>query len=91
MAPGRPNGDGTVPQFSTRGTWDETDVRPTLLHLVGLRDDYVHDGRVISEILANPSRALVATNELQAAQRERRRVRNQHAARWQRRPRQPIS
>jgi len=33
-------------------TWsDHTDVRPTILELVGLKDDYVHDGRVISEIL----------------------------------------
>ena len=32
-------------------TWsDHTDVRPTMLNLVGLKDDYVHDGRVISEI-----------------------------------------
>jgi len=28
-------------------TWsDHTDVRPTMLALVGLKDDYVHDGRV---------------------------------------------
>src|SRR5437588_3133952 len=34
------------------GTWsDHTDVRPTILELVGLADDYVHDGRVVSEIL----------------------------------------
>jgi hypothetical protein len=33
-------------------TWsDHTDVRPTILSLVGLKDDYVHDGRVISEIV----------------------------------------
>ena len=33
-------------------TWsDHTDVRPTILNLVGLKDDYVHDGRVISEVL----------------------------------------
>jgi hypothetical protein len=33
-------------------TWsDHTDVRPTILNLVGLKDDYVHDGRVVSEIL----------------------------------------
>jgi hypothetical protein len=40
-------------------TWsDHTDVRPTILELVGLKDDYVHDGRVISQILqgyAQPS------------------------------------
>jgi hypothetical protein len=30
---------------------DHTDVRPTMLVLLGLRDDYAHDGRVLSEIL----------------------------------------
>jgi hypothetical protein len=31
-------------------TWsDHTDVRPTMLSLVGLRDSYVHDGRVLTE------------------------------------------
>ena len=35
-------------------TWsDHTDARPTILNLVGLKDDYVHDGRVISEVLEN--------------------------------------
>jgi arylsulfatase A-like enzyme len=28
---------------------DHTDVRPTLLALLGLKDDYVHDGRVLAE------------------------------------------
>lgn len=28
---------------------DHTDIRPTLLALAGLRDDYVHDGRVLFE------------------------------------------
>jgi hypothetical protein len=33
-------------------TWsDHTDLRPTILELVGLKDDYIHDGRLISEIL----------------------------------------
>jgi hypothetical protein len=33
-------------------TWsDHTDARPTILNLVGLKDDYVHDGRVISEVV----------------------------------------
>jgi hypothetical protein len=41
------------------GPWvDETDIRPTLLYLSGLRDDYQSDGRVITQILANPNRAL---------------------------------
>src|SRR5262247_2022187 len=31
-------------------TWsDHTDVRPTMLSLLGLRDTYVHDGRVLTE------------------------------------------
>ena len=28
-------------------------MRPTILSLVGLKDDYVHDGRVVSEVLEN--------------------------------------
>jgi hypothetical protein len=40
-------------------TWsDHTDVRPTILEIVGLKDDYVHDGRVISEILLGYARPL---------------------------------
>ena len=36
-----PNVDGPCPQASTRGTWvEETDIRPTMLHLLGLTDDY---------------------------------------------------
>jgi hypothetical protein len=30
---------------------DHTDVRPTIMYLVGLNDDYQHDGRVILEML----------------------------------------
>jgi hypothetical protein len=30
---------------------DHTDLRPTLMTLVGLMDDYVHDGRVLVEVL----------------------------------------
>jgi hypothetical protein len=42
----------TVPQVSLQGTWaDHTDTRPTLLALVGLKDDYVGDGRVLTEDL----------------------------------------
>ena len=33
-------------------TWsDHTDIRPTLLTLVGLNDDYQHEGRALTEIL----------------------------------------
>ncbi len=43
------------------GPWtDETDIRPTLLYLTGLRDDYEHDGRVITQVLADPNHALAA-------------------------------
>jgi hypothetical protein len=42
----------TVPQASTTRTWaEETDIRPTLLSLVGLRDDYLSDGTVLIGIL----------------------------------------
>jgi hypothetical protein len=33
---------------------DHTDIRPTMLALLGLTDDYAHDGRVLSEVL-NPN------------------------------------
>ena len=43
-----------VDQFGVDSTtWsDHTDVRPTILALVGLKDDYVHDGRVLTEALS---------------------------------------
>jgi hypothetical protein len=40
------NGTGAAIDFS-----DHTDVRPTVLALVGLQDDYAHDGRVLFEAL----------------------------------------
>lgn len=47
-----PNGGGLVPDLSKVGPWaDETDVSPTMLSAVGLSDDYVMDGRVITEVL----------------------------------------
>ncbi len=56
-----------MPQASGVGTWvEETDLRPTLLHLVGLTDDYASDGRVISQALQRPSWALRATAGLAA-------------------------
>jgi hypothetical protein len=46
------SGLSTVPEVSAFGTWaDHTDTRPTLLALVGLKDDYVGDGRVLAEVL----------------------------------------
>ena len=41
-----------VPHRARDATWlDHTDVRPTILRLVGLRDSYVHDGRVLADQL----------------------------------------
>ncbi|HUE06682.1 MAG TPA: hypothetical protein VMP41_04595 [Acidimicrobiales bacterium] len=58
---GANSGQVTVPGSGTTGTWaDETDIRPTLMYLTGLRDDYEHDGRVVSEILQSPNTALSA-------------------------------
>jgi hypothetical protein len=55
------SGQVTVPGSGTTGTWaDETDIRPTELYLAGLKDDYEHDGRVITEVLTNPDSALAA-------------------------------
>ena len=55
------SGQEVVANSGTTGTWvDETDIRPTLMFLTGLKDDYIQDGRVISEILADPNSALSA-------------------------------
>ena len=66
-APNGPNSAGpnsgqiAAVNSGTTGTWvDETDIRPTLVYLTGLKDDYEHDGRVITEVLADPNRALNA-------------------------------
>jgi hypothetical protein len=58
---GANSGQVTVPGSGTTGTWiDETDIRPTIMYLTGLKDDYEHDGRVISQILTSPNQALKA-------------------------------
>jgi hypothetical protein len=50
----------TVPGASS-GLWvEETDVRPTLLSLVGLHDDYLSDGAVITGILTRQQAVNVA-------------------------------
>ena len=66
--PHDPNSLNTVPHASGVGTWvEETDLRPTLLHLAGLSDDYQSDGRVISQIVRSPSSALRETQLLALA------------------------
>jgi hypothetical protein len=53
------SGQVTVPGSGTTGTWaDHTDLRPTLMYLTSLKDDYEHDGRVITQILADKNHAL---------------------------------
>jgi hypothetical protein len=55
------SGQVEVVNSGTKGTWvDETDIRPTLIYLTGLKDDYEHDGRVITEALTSPNHALAA-------------------------------
>ncbi len=58
---GPDSGQIEVAQDHFPGPWvDETDIRPTIMYLTGLRDDYVADGRVITQILGHPNRALAA-------------------------------
>jgi hypothetical protein len=56
---GPDSGQIEVYQDHFPGPWvDETDIRPTILYLAGLRDDYQSDGRVITQILSHPNHAL---------------------------------
>ena len=58
---GANSGQTVVADYHFRGPWvDETDIRPTIMYLTGLRDDYEHDGRVITQILTHPNSALSA-------------------------------
>ncbi|HEY3531445.1 MAG TPA: hypothetical protein VGK78_20040 [Nocardioides sp.] len=62
-----PNSTKTVPEASREGTWvEEADLRPTLLHLVGLTDDYQTDGQVITPALTDASSSLEKVAELGA-------------------------
>jgi hypothetical protein len=46
-------GPGVPHRGLDAATWaDHTDIRPTMLALLGLRDDYQHDGRVLIEELS---------------------------------------
>jgi hypothetical protein len=65
--PQDPNSTNTVPEASKVGTWiEEADIRPTLLHLVDLSDDYQSDGHVITQALSSVPSALAATAGLAA-------------------------
>ena len=53
------SGQTEVVDLNLQGPWtDETDIEPTELYLLGLHSDYIQDGRVITQILAHPNRAL---------------------------------
>jgi hypothetical protein len=46
-------GPGVANNGIDTATWsDHTDLRPTMLSLLGLRDDYIQDGRLLREALA---------------------------------------
>ncbi|HEY6961960.1 MAG TPA: hypothetical protein VI408_08755 [Gaiellaceae bacterium] len=63
--PHDPESTNTVPEASQVGTWvEETDLRPTLLYLTGLKDDYLSDGHVITQALANLPSHLGRTTDL---------------------------
>jgi hypothetical protein len=45
-------GPGVSNMGQMGGVWtDHTDIRPTILTLLGLSDDYIHDGRVVTQVL----------------------------------------
>ncbi len=45
-------GPGVKREGVTDDVWsDHTDIRPTILSLVGLTDDYSHDGRTLAEVM----------------------------------------
>jgi hypothetical protein len=49
-------GPGVKSEGVDDDTWsDHTDIRPTILSLVGLTDDYSHDGRVLAEAIRSNS------------------------------------
>jgi hypothetical protein len=65
-------GQGVDPAGANGNVWsDHTDVRPTILNLVGLKDDYVHDGRLVSEVVqgfAQPAAVRKSTSFVPLAQ-----------------------
>jgi hypothetical protein len=56
-------GPGIALRGVDRTTWsDHTDIRPTLMVLLGLKDDYSHDGRALTEELAAWARPKATRN-----------------------------
>ena len=49
------SGPACAPRASNNSIWsDHTDIQPTMMALLGLRDDYMPDGRVLGEISTRP-------------------------------------
>ena len=49
-------GPGVTNAGQDATTWsDHTDVRPTIISLLGLQDTYIHDGRVLVETIQEPA------------------------------------
>ena len=80
-------GPGVANDGVDRKTWtDHTNLRPTIMALTGLKDDYVEDGRVLTETMQpnavpatlNGATAARLAQALRAAQRAVRRVRQRH-------------
>lgn len=50
-------GPGITHRGIDKRTWsDHTDIRPTLMVLLGLKDDYSHDGRALTEVFSSRAR-----------------------------------
>ena len=62
-------GPSLVSAETNPGIWmDHTDAEPTLMALVGLKSDYTPDGRVLTEVMANPPSDTQDPNFLPLAQ-----------------------
>jgi hypothetical protein len=63
--PHDPESTKTVPEASTQGTWvEEASIRPTMLYLLGLKDDYQRDGHVITQALSSVPSPLATVADL---------------------------
>ena len=55
-------GPGVAAKGVDAKTWtDHTNLRPTIMALTGLKDDYVEDGRVLTEAMSSAPAALAGT------------------------------
>ena len=61
-------GPGVAAKGVDAKTWtDHTNLRPTIMALTGLKDDYVEDGRVLTEAMSSAPAALAGTTAAQLA------------------------